>query len=83
MNLDPTVLDPTMLVPLIPVLILAILLIGWALTDIARRPVRHLPKWTWSLIVVFAIPLGAVVYLIVGRAPGPKLRDEDLRGPLR
>lgn len=71
--------DAAMLIPLIPVLVLAILLIGWSLIDIARKPVRHLPKWAWALIVLLAIPLGAVIYLIIGRTRGQKLRDEDLR----
>lgn len=71
--------DAAMLIPLIPVLILAVLLIGWSLIDIGRRPVQHLPKWAWALIVLLAIPLGAVVYLIIGRTRDQKLRDEDLR----
>lgn len=71
--------DAAMLIPLLPVLILAALLIGWSLIDIARKPVQHLPKWAWALIVLLAIPLGAVIYLIIGRARGQKLRDEDLR----
>ncbi|WP_029089209.1 PLD nuclease N-terminal domain-containing protein [Brevibacterium album] len=68
-----------MLVPLVPVLLLAVALIGWSLVDIARGPVQHLPAWAWALIVVLAIPLGAVVYLVLGRARGRQLRDEDLR----
>lgn len=71
--------DAAMLVPLIPVLILAVLLIGWSLIDMARKPVQHLPKWAWALIVLLAIPLGAIIYLIIGRTRGQKLRDEDLR----
>ena len=71
--------DAAMLVPLIPVLILAVLLIGWSLIDMARKPVQHLPKWAWVLIVLLAIPLGAIIYLIIGRTRGQKLRDEDLR----
>lgn len=71
--------DAAMLIPLLPVLILAALLIGWSLIDIARKPVQHLPKWAWALIVLLAIPIGAVIYLIIGRTRGQKLRDEDLR----
>lgn len=71
--------DASMLIPLIPVLILAVLLIGWSLIDMARKPVQHLPKWAWALIVLLAIPLGAIVYLIIGRTRGRKLRDEDLQ----
>ncbi|SJN25626.1 hypothetical protein FM104_04930 [Microbacterium esteraromaticum] len=71
--------DAAMLIPLLPVLILAALLIGWSLIDIARKPVQHLPKWAWALIVLLAIPIGAVIYLIIGRTRVQKLRDEDLR----
>lgn len=59
--------DPAMLVPLIPVLIIVAVLIGWALIDIVRRPVQYLPKWVWALIVLLVIPLGAVIYLVIGR----------------
>lgn len=71
--------DAAMLGPLIPVLILTLLLVGWSLIDIARRPVQHLPKWAWALLVLVAVPLGAVIYLVIGRSRGQQLRDEDLR----
>lgn len=71
--------DAALLVPLIPVLALTLLLIGWSLIDIALRPVQHLPKWVWSLLVLVVVPLGAVIYLVIGRTRGQKLRDEDLR----
>lgn len=73
-------LDTAMLAPLLPVLALAVLLIGLSLIDIARKPtVRHLPKWVWALIVCLVVPLGAVLYLVLGRARGGALRDEDIR----
>lgn len=71
--------DAALLVPLIPVLALTLLLIGWSLIDIARKPVQHLPKWAWALLVLVVVPLGAVIYLVIGRTRGQKLRDEDLR----
>lgn len=71
--------EASVLIPLIPVLLLVALLIGWSLIDMARKPVQNLPKWAWALIVLLAIPLGAIVYLIIGRTRGLKLRDEDLR----
>lgn len=71
--------DAAMLIPLIPVLILTTLLIGWSLIDMARKPVQHLPKWAWALIVLLVIPIGAVIYLTIGRTRSEKLRDEDLR----
>jgi ABC-2 type transport system ATP-binding protein len=45
-------------------------LLAATLVDLARTPVRHLPKWAWALVVVgVSFPLGAIVYLAVGRAP--------------
>lgn len=72
-------IDAAMLVPLIPVIALTTILLVWSLIDIIRKPVQHLPKWAWVLMVLIFIPLGAIVYLIVGRSRGQKIRDEDLR----
>ncbi|WP_454228101.1 PLD nuclease N-terminal domain-containing protein [Propioniciclava flava] len=72
-------IDAAMLVPLIPVIALTTILLAWSLIDIIRKPVQLLPKWAWVLFVLIFIPLGAIVYLIVGRSQGQKIRDEDLR----
>jgi hypothetical protein len=59
----------------VPVAALApvvVLLLGWVIWcwwDIARGPVRHLPKWAWALICVVSIPLGGILYLLFGRGP--------------
>ncbi len=50
------------------VLLFAFLVYCWV--DIARHPVRYLPKWAWALICCVSIPLGPIVYLVVGRDPG-------------
>lgn len=40
------------------------------LVDLSRSEVRHLPKWAWALIIAFVnFPLGAIVYVMVGRVP--------------
>lgn len=70
--------DPAMLAALIPAFALAAILIGWSLINIARKPVKHLPKVVWVLIVLLVIPLGAILYLVLGRSRGDKLVDEDL-----
>jgi hypothetical protein len=56
---------------LAPVIILAIAFVGYCLFDLSRNDVRHLPKWLWAVIVIISIPLGGIVYLLVGRQPGP------------
>ena len=50
-----------------PIIVLAVAFVAYCLVDIARHPVRHLPKWAWVLICLVSIPLGGIVYLLVGR----------------
>jgi hypothetical protein len=57
---------------LAPILVLAVA-IGieiYCLVDLARvEDVRYLPKWGWLVVSLVSIPLGGIIYLIVGRAP--------------
>jgi hypothetical protein len=62
-------MDEIPVAALAPLVVLALGWIGWCWWDIAHHPVRHLPKWAWALVCVVSIPLGGVVYLLVGRAP--------------
>jgi hypothetical protein len=73
-------LDSALLIPFVPVVVLVIGLIGWAVIDIVRAPrVRHLPKAIWVLVVVLCVPVGAVLYLVLGRDRRQVLRDEEAR----
>ncbi|WP_222935486.1 PLDc N-terminal domain-containing protein, partial [Staphylococcus pseudintermedius] len=29
--------------------------------------VKYLPKWVWSIIIIISIPLGGVIYFLLGR----------------
>ena len=43
-----------------------------ALVDLYRRPVEQLVfanKWIWVAIILLANPLGAILYLLIGRTP--------------
>jgi ABC-2 type transport system ATP-binding protein len=57
---------------LAPIAVLVLGVVGWALVDLIRAPaVKYLPKAVWALIIVVAsMPLGAIVYLVVGRDRG-------------
>jgi hypothetical protein len=55
---------------LLPIAVLAAGFVAYCLVDLARSPVRYLPKWTWALICVLSVPLGGVIYLLVGRDHG-------------
>lgn len=53
---------------LAPILLLALGFVIWVLVDIARAPsVKYLPKWAWMVISVISIPVGGIVYLLLGR----------------
>lgn len=53
---------------LAPVLLLSVGFVVWVVVDIVRSDtVQHLPKWAWIVLSVISIPLGGIVYLLVGR----------------
>jgi Phospholipase_D-nuclease N-terminal len=62
-------MDEVPVAALAPLVVLVVGWVAWCCWDIAHGPVRHLPKWVWALICVVSVPLGGVVYLLVGREP--------------
>jgi hypothetical protein len=62
-----TEVDGALLAALVPVLVLALAFVGYCWYDLSRSQVRYLPKWAWALICLASIPVGGIVYLIVGR----------------
>ena len=52
---------------LVPIALVALGFVAYCLYDLSRSPVRYLPKWAWAVICVASIPVGGVVYLLVGR----------------
>jgi Phospholipase_D-nuclease N-terminal len=56
---------------LAPFLILALAFVVWCWFDISRHEVRYLPKWLWAVICAMSVPLGGIVYLLVGRESAP------------
>lgn len=50
-----------------PLLVVLGAFVIYVLVDISRNEVRHLPKWAWVLICLISIPLGGIVYILVGR----------------
>ncbi len=67
------------LLALTPVVLLVVGLVIFCLVDLIRAPaVRYLPKPLWALIIlVGSTPLGAVLYLVLGRErqPSPSVPD--------
>jgi ABC-2 type transport system ATP-binding protein len=62
--------DTPTLVALVAVGVVVLAGMAACLVDLSRRDVRYLPKWAWALVIVLAnFPIGAIVYLVVGRVP--------------
>lgn len=52
---------------ILPLIILALAFVVYCWVDMYRNEVKHLPKWAWAVIAVISIPIGGIVYLVVGR----------------
>jgi len=70
-------LPPGLLFALVPLLVLIVALDVYCLIDLARATsVRYLPKIVWAIVILVAsAPIGALIYLFVGRD-----RDRDRDG---
>lgn len=55
---------------LVPIVVLALGFIVFCLVDIARHDVKYIPKWGWALICCVSVPMGGIVYLLLGRDTG-------------
>jgi hypothetical protein len=60
---------PILLLAVLPIALLALAFVGYCLVDLSRTQVRYLPKWAWALICIASIPVGGIIYLLVGRVP--------------
>lgn len=50
-----------------PLLVLAAAFVVYCWVDIAKNDVKHLPKWAWAIIAFISIPIGGIIYLVIGR----------------
>ena len=56
------------LLALVPFLLLLVGFVAYCLVDVARAPITaRAPKWVWVLLCLYFIPLGGVLYLLLGR----------------
>jgi hypothetical protein len=54
-----------------PILVLLLAFVIWCWIDISKNEVRYLPKWLWAIIVAASVPMGGIIYLLVGRESAP------------
>lgn len=53
---------------LLPALLSAAIFVGYCLRDLARAErVRWVPKWAWGILCVISVPLGGMLYLLLGK----------------
>lgn len=52
---------------ILPLVLAAVAWIAYCLWDLSRSDIQHLPRWGWALVIVLSVPLGGIVYLLVGR----------------
>lgn len=53
---------------LLPALVVAVGFLGYCFFDLYRiEEARYLPKWAWAIICSASIPLGGILYLLLGR----------------
>ncbi len=59
------------LAALLPIVVLALAFDAYCLWDLAHARVRYLPKWGWTLVILFvSAPVGGIAYLAAGKEPG-------------
>ncbi len=61
----------------IPVLLVLLAFVIFCIVDIARHDVKYLPKWLWIVIALVSIPLGGIIYLLLGRDHGDQHGTQD------
>jgi hypothetical protein len=57
-----------MVAALVPILLLAAAFEVFCFVDLTRADeVRYLPKTAWAIVCLISIPLGGLLYLVLGR----------------
>lgn len=51
------------------------------LIHLARNEPPYMPKWAWAALIVFTMPLGGAVYLLVVAGVGVQREDAEGRRP--
>lgn len=40
----------------------------WSLWHLLRNESAYMPRWAWALLIVFAMPVGTLIYVLVAVA---------------
>jgi len=52
---------------LAPLVVLGVAFVVYCLVEVARSDARYLPRWAWAVVCLISVPIGGIVYLLVGR----------------
>jgi hypothetical protein len=60
----------SLLTALVPLVVIFVGFAVYCVVDVLRAErTKHLPKWAWLVICLVSVPLGGVLYLLLGRIP--------------
>lgn len=60
-------LSTSLIAALAPLALLAIGFVVFCLRDLFRSAVESPARWLWAAFIVLSVPLGGIVWLLVGR----------------
>ncbi|NCU19007.1 PLDc_N domain-containing protein [Bacillus sp. P1(2020)] len=67
-NMDFDILSPVIL----PIIVIILLFIIFALVDLYRNKSRRKNVLVWTIVIILVIPLGPILYFIIGRKDSDK-----------
>ena len=54
---------------LAPIVVVGLAFAAYCVVDVVRSPATlYLPKWAWAALCLVSIPLGGIIYMLVGRS---------------
>ncbi len=62
-----------------PFFVVFAVFIGWSLWHLAHHDSPYMPKWAWVLLIVFAVPVGTLIYFLVA-VLGAGVQRSDAEG---
>ena len=48
-----------------PLFVVIVIFTIWCLWHLASHDAEFMPKWAWATLIIFALPLGGIVYVLV------------------
>ena len=65
-----------------PLTLVFVVVAAIALWNLATREVPYMPKWAWTLLIVFTFPIGSFIYIAVVMFGAGENRDDAEGRPI-